>query len=68
MPTWHVLKDAPIARQETLFLPNLLSSCRVDSDTFKHIGESIQFGLFWQTEALECPKNIFTEIAILTNY
>ena len=40
---------------------------RVNSDKLIDTRESVQLGLVWQTEAFECWKNSFQEIAILTN-
>ena len=61
------LKGAPNAWSHSVKIEFLVSCESPYSDKFIHTGESAKLGLVWQTEAFECRKNSFTEIAILTN-
>ena len=60
-------KGGPIARSKSLKINFMVSFDRVGRDKSVGTGLTVKLGLVWQTEALECPKNSFTEIAILTN-
>ena len=60
-------KGGPIAQSKSLNIHFMFSFDRVGRDKSVGTGLTVKLGLVWQTEALECPKNSFTEIAILTN-
>ena len=61
------IKGAPNAWSRSVKIEILLSCERAHSDKFIHTGESVKLGLVWQTEAFECRKNSFSQIAIQTN-
>ena len=61
------LKGAYIAWSKKLVRRFIGSMDRVDPDKFIGIRESVKLGLVWQTEAFECRKNSFSQIAISTN-
>ena len=58
------VKGGPIARSKSLKIHFMISFDRVGRDKSVGTGLTVKLGLVWQTEALECPKNSFTEIAI----
>ena len=62
-----MFKGGPIARSTSLKIHLMVSFDRVGRGKSVGTGLTVKLGLVWQTEALECPKNSFTEIAILTN-
>ena len=62
-----LLKGAHIAWSKKLVRCFIGQLDRVNADKFIDTRESVQLGLVWQTEAFECWKNSFQEIAILTN-
>ena len=66
-PLFLTFKGGPIAQSKSLKIHFIVSFDRVGPDKSVGTGLTVKLGLVWQTEALECPKNSFTEIAILTN-
>ena len=63
----EIVKGGPIARSKSLKIHLMVSFDREGRGKSVGTGLTVKLGLVWQTEALECPKNSFTEIAILTN-